>query len=272
MCSLGGESTRSLRNTASRSAPSSSLEALAAGGKARTTTSVPAARSGRRSRIRCRSRRVTRCRTTALPTALLTTKPTRDGSPCSRVGAADVGRLLGCPPCRVVSAGSPAGAADSGRSTCATRRDRPARRPRRTTRLKSWLLVRRAAAGRTTPVRQSARGGPCDDERPRWRGQPGCACAAGTRASSPVCGCSAGRCACPCSRSDLPVTSGTMASKGHDGSVRCPRPQIAAAFAARMVGREGCVANDTDRCVTTALENKQESSAATCPLVKRGTV
>jgi hypothetical protein len=61
-------------------------------------------------------------------------------------------------------------------------------------------------------IRRSVRGGPCDDGRPRSHGQPGYACATGTRASSPGGGCSVGRCACPCSRSDLPVTSGVVAT------------------------------------------------------------
>jgi hypothetical protein len=61
-------------------------------------------------------------------------------------------------------------------------------------------------------IRRSVRDGPGDDGRPRSHGRPGYACATGTRASSPGGGCSVGRCACPCSRSDLPVTSGVVAT------------------------------------------------------------
>jgi hypothetical protein len=61
-------------------------------------------------------------------------------------------------------------------------------------------------------IRRSDARDPCGGARPRWPGPPGCACAAGIRASSRGDDCSAGKCAYPCSRSDLPVTSGTMAT------------------------------------------------------------
>lgn len=49
---------------------------MAADGRARTTTREPSGTSANRSRIRCRSRRLTRLRTTAGPTPFDTTKPT----------------------------------------------------------------------------------------------------------------------------------------------------------------------------------------------------
>jgi hypothetical protein len=48
-------------------------------------------------------------------------------------------------------------------------------------------------------IRRRAARGPCRGGRQRWRDPPACASAAGNRASSPGGGCSAGRCACPCS-------------------------------------------------------------------------
>lgn len=140
-----GAMTRSLRSAASRSAPSSRLDASAAGGRARTTTSVPAGNAGKRSRIKCRSRRVTRCRITAVPTALLTTKPTRVVISDFRVGAVFASASGKASP---VLCG-PRSRAWSARNTWTTNRDRPARRPRRTTRRNSWFLVSRAAAGST---------------------------------------------------------------------------------------------------------------------------
>ena len=88
-------------------------------------------------------------------------------------------------------------------------RGRPARRPRRTTSVKSVERVSRADRGSTAPaggatattVRPTARRGPCDGERRGWPDRRGCACAAGSRASSPDGGCWAGRSAC--SRSGL---------------------------------------------------------------------
>jgi hypothetical protein len=48
-------------------------------------------------------------------------------------------------------------------------------------------------------IRRRAARGPCRGGRQRWRDPPAYASAAGNRASSPGGGCSAGRCACPCS-------------------------------------------------------------------------
>src|SRR5437868_3611214 len=64
----------------SSSAARFSYRADAAGGLARTTSRLPLGSLDSRSRIRCRSRRFTLLRTTALPTALLTTNPTSGGS------------------------------------------------------------------------------------------------------------------------------------------------------------------------------------------------
>ena len=55
--------------------------AAAAGGFARTTRSTPVGMPGSRSATSARSRRLVRLRTTAPPTALDTTKPTRGGRP-----------------------------------------------------------------------------------------------------------------------------------------------------------------------------------------------
>ncbi len=59
------------------SASSSAKFAAAAAGRARTTTSTPAGMPPSLAAVIARSRRVTRLRTTAFPTALDTTKPTR---------------------------------------------------------------------------------------------------------------------------------------------------------------------------------------------------
>ena len=53
----------------------------AAAGSALTTTSTDGDATGSDAAARCRSRRLTRFRVTALPTALETTKPARDGGP-----------------------------------------------------------------------------------------------------------------------------------------------------------------------------------------------
>ena len=63
-----------------RSRASSSLDAVAAAGWARTTTRVPPGRSLTLSRTKWRNLRCTRCRTTDPPTALETTNPTKAGS------------------------------------------------------------------------------------------------------------------------------------------------------------------------------------------------
>src|SRR6478735_2130866 len=104
-----------------RSRPSSEPEAEAAAGSARTTTSVPGGRSASCARISARSRRVTRCRTTALPTFPDTTNPTR---------ADPSGSLPG-----------------RGVSRWTTRRGDADRRPSRTTAANSSEVCRRLPAG-----------------------------------------------------------------------------------------------------------------------------
>jgi hypothetical protein len=104
---------------------------VAAGGSARTTRSEPSGSSLNRSRTAWRRRRVTRWRTTALPTARLTTKPARGGS-----------------------------AALPSSIRCTTSVDRLTRVPRRTTRENSALRVTRCCVGSTLhrrPERQAAR-------------------------------------------------------------------------------------------------------------------
>jgi hypothetical protein len=183
----------SRRSAASRSVPSSMLVAVAAGGKARMTNELPAGSVPSRSATRCRSRRCTRCRTTELPTALLTTKPAR------------------------ASFSDPGG---SGWFTAwTTRRRRPARAPRRMTARKSSLRRSRAAAGSTTclavaGIRRTASRGPCDGGTRGWPGRRGYASGAGTHGSGTGGGCSAGRCACPCSRLCFSWVSGLSDSHG----------------------------------------------------------
>jgi hypothetical protein len=63
-------------------------------------------------------------------------------------------------------------------------------------------------------IRPRAARGPYGGDRRGSRARPGCASAAGSRACAPGGDCSAGRCACPCSRSTLPV----------DGAERCRPP------------------------------------------------
>jgi hypothetical protein len=68
------------RTTWPSSAARSAWLAVAAGGLARNTRRLPAGRDCRYPAARCRSRRLTRFRTTAGPTARLTVKPIRGGS------------------------------------------------------------------------------------------------------------------------------------------------------------------------------------------------
>ncbi len=70
----------SLRITRSSSAARSAWREVAARGLARTTSRLPPGSDARYPRARCRSWRRTRLRTTAGPTARLTTNPTRAGS------------------------------------------------------------------------------------------------------------------------------------------------------------------------------------------------
>src|SRR5919108_4580358 len=70
-------------SAASRSRASCAWSASPAPGSARTTTRLPGGNRSTRSRIRWRSLRFTLLRTTAPPTALLTTKPARVGGALS---------------------------------------------------------------------------------------------------------------------------------------------------------------------------------------------
>src|SRR5690606_28847171 len=106
---------RSRCRAASRSRASSAWSASPAPGSARTTTRLPGGSWSTRPRIRWRSLRFTLLRTTAPPTALLTTKPARVG------GALSPGACGSVAPLR----------------RCTTRCWRPARRPRRTAIAKS---------------------------------------------------------------------------------------------------------------------------------------
>ncbi len=172
------------RSDASRSEPSSALDASAAGGRARITNELPGGSVPSLAEIKCLNRRITRWRTTEFPTALLTTKPALAAE------AASDGSVV---------------------NAWTTRRRLPALAPRRITARKSSLRRNRAATGSTTPldggrIRRTAQRGPCDGEPPGWTGRRGSACAAGTRAPGRVGGCSAGRCAYPCSRLTSPVS------------------------------------------------------------------
>jgi hypothetical protein len=141
---------------------------MAERGSARTTTSVPAGVVGSRSATRCRSRRRTRFRTTALPMPLDTTKPTKI-------------RVSGT------------------RSACNTKVGRVTRTPDRMVRWKSAERVIRAFLGSTGVVdcfRRKASRDPCAGGQPQWRGLLGSASEDGNHAFGCDAGCSAGTCAC----------------------------------------------------------------------------
>jgi hypothetical protein len=172
------------------------LDASAAGGNARTTNDPCNGRVPRRSRTMWRNRLVTRCLTTELPTALLTTNPTVVWTTSGR-----------------------------GKAYTTTVR-RAALRPRRVTRRKSSPRVSRAAGGSTAevdPVRPTASRAPCGGERRGSRGRRGCACAGGSRASWPGDGCWAGRFAC----------SRSVSSTDRLVVVPCHRPSTAPLAGAR---------------------------------------
>lgn len=116
----GGHRAHTSRSRAeSRSAPSSLELAAAAAGSARTTTTAPTGSRANRGASWWRSRRLTRVRMTAPPTALLTTSPARGGGAGVAVET----------------------------NTCTTSSGRPARRPRRTARAKSAGRRNRWGAG-----------------------------------------------------------------------------------------------------------------------------
>ena len=119
---------RSRPRTRSRSAARSAWRAPAAAGCARNTSRQPPGSQATRLRISSRSRRFTRLRTTAEPTARLTTKPT--------FGPASVGT-------------APAGSSRAPATTAP-----PARRPERSVRRNSSGLLIRVCCGSTTPPAQ----------------------------------------------------------------------------------------------------------------------
>ena len=119
---------RSRPRTRSRSAARSTWRAPAADGSARNTSRQPPGSQATRLRISSRSRRFTRLRTTAEPTARLTTKPT--------FGPASVGT-------------APAGSSRVPATTAP-----PARRPERSVRRNSSGLLIRVCCGSTTPPAQ----------------------------------------------------------------------------------------------------------------------
>lgn len=119
------------RQQISNSASSWALEELPALGRTLKTTSRPRGRAGTRGIMMWRSRRATRCRTTAFPTARLMTRPTRGHSPWR-----------------------------SGSMNACSTKIRPgaeALKPRRKTRRKSAPLRRRAAGGSTYAVTRRER-------------------------------------------------------------------------------------------------------------------
>jgi len=111
--------------TRSRSATRSAWRAPAAAGWARTTSRQPPGSEAIRLRISSRSRRFTRLRTTAEPTARLTTKPT--------FGPASVGT------------------GPTGKSSAPETTEPPARRPERSVRRNSSGFLIRVCCGSTTP-------------------------------------------------------------------------------------------------------------------------
>jgi hypothetical protein len=117
--------SRQRRRPASRSPANCADDDPAAAGRTRTTRRAPAGSWGSRAATRCRSWRRIRLRTTAPPTARLTTKPARAPA------AGDVASAAGT----------------DGRSRWTTSRGRPARRPRRTAAVKSGRCRSRDAAG-----------------------------------------------------------------------------------------------------------------------------
>ncbi len=130
--------------TRSRSAARSAWRAPAAAGCARNTSRQPPGSEATRLRISSRSRRFTRLRTTAEPTARLTTKPT--------FGPASVGT-------------APAGSSRAPATTAL-----PARRPERSVRRNSSGLLIRVCCGSTTPPAQP-RLPATGPEAPQWPSQ-----------------------------------------------------------------------------------------------------
>lgn len=93
-------------NAASRSAASATDDAPAAGANARTTSRVPAGNDEILLATRWRNWRRTRFRTTAPPTALLTTNPARTGAAAGAKLLAEPHPAPGAAAGAVVAAGS----------------------------------------------------------------------------------------------------------------------------------------------------------------------
>jgi len=167
----------------SSSAASCSCRANAAGGLARITSRLPLGSRSSRSRIRCRSRRLTLLRTTAPPTARLTTKPTSGvPSPETVRCTTRVGRPARFPPLIAALNSSPRRMRDCRDST-----------------VYAYRPPVECTGGRTIgrgSIRPTASRGPCGGGRRGWRDPPGCASGAGSRGSSRGDGCSAGKYAC----------------------------------------------------------------------------
>jgi hypothetical protein len=207
---------RSSRSRArSRSAARSAWRTPAAAGCARNTSKQPPGSEATRPRISSRSRRFTRLRTTAEPTARLTTKPTfgpassGTGPAASKRWADRVApparrperivrlnssglRIRDCcgstipPPETAHPCGEAAAGGSSPRVETADNGEGGRRPPSRVSRLGSSLRSLR---------RRSARG-PYGGGRRGRRGQHGYASAHGNRGPSPADGCSAGTYAC----------------------------------------------------------------------------
>ena len=171
---------------------------------------APVGMPGSRSATSARSRRLVRLRTTAPPTALDTTKPTRGGWPArASVWVAWTTSSLD-----------------------------PARRPpeERTADVKSARSRSRFGAGSTADLRRRARSGPCGDERRGCCDPHGCASADGSRGSWPGGGCSAGKSAC--SRCSLICMVGWWARVvGEPVAVGCHRKPMTFAGKQRPRGR-----------------------------------
>ena len=177
----------------SRSRSRVAEEAPAAAGNARTTSLAPAGSCATRGRNWCRRRRLTLVRTTALPTARLTTRPTSGslpdpGSVSSRCTTTE--REAARLPWRVTSRNTEA----SPRRFTAANTSGPLRT--------QGLLEVGAAQHRCPRLRRPGSCDPCGGDPTGSRGPRGCASGGGNRAPCDGDGCSAGRCAC--SRLELP--------------------------------------------------------------------
>jgi hypothetical protein len=197
-----------LGTSPSSSAPNSDEIACAATGLARITTSAPHGNRSIRAAIKARSRRLVRLRTTAPPTALETTKPTRGGRP-ARASVTLAWTTISLEPNRTPL--GPPGAPLLPRSTAE----------------KSALVRSRCPAGSTRgALRRTARSGPYGDEPRGSRGRRGSACAGGSRGPWPDDGCSAGKYACSRWFSVTGQADGLMVHGGRlQSACRASRPQ-----------------------------------------------